>query len=90
MSTWRVNLALYDSYVVTGPPSRDWGILGARKYTSMRSLQRAGYGGCFGFSDKAVENPCTSVQGFGLHNEEDSIGSAQAQKRLLWVNLRAE
>jgi hypothetical protein len=23
---------------------------------------------CFGLSDKAVENPCTGAQGFGLHN----------------------
>ncbi len=38
---------------------------GVHDDTTMPSLQRAGYGACFGFSCMAIENPCTGVQGFG-------------------------
>ena len=34
----------------------------------MPSLQQAENGARFVFSDKAVENRCTDVQRFGLHN----------------------
>ncbi len=48
--------------------------------TAMPSLQQAGNGARTGFSDKAVANPCTGVQGFGLHisrsSEVNGIGLA--------------
>ncbi len=38
---------------------------GVHNDTAMTRLQRPGCGARAGFSDKAVENPCTGVQGFG-------------------------
>ncbi len=55
--------------------------------TAMSSLQQAGEGARFGFSDKGVENPCIGVQGFGSHSSTfseirlHSVGASQHDSR---------
>ena len=49
-------------------PDAKGSIEGVYDDTAMPSLQQTGYGARFGFSDKAIANPCTNVQGSLLQN----------------------